>query len=322
MKVYDRHTREYQEIRQYGQEKLQFLYGNPFGRLLLKLVISPVTSRIYGWYNRRPKSAEKIPNFIRENGIRMEDFEEREYESFADFFTRKLKPGARQINMNENALISPADAKLLVYEISDGMRVRVKGSEYTLEELLGCGSAVAGRRNVTGGRAALRRGKDASGGRAALRRRMNPEDFEGGVCLVFRLCMDDYHRYCYIDRGRLKRRYHIGGKLHTVSSISKDYKIYKENSRVVNEYQTEHFGRVIQIEVGALLVGRIRNRNVRTFEKGEEKGYFEPGGSTIIVLLQKGAADIDEDICRMSAGQIETIVKYGEKVGERRRDYV
>lgn len=287
MKVYDRQSRTYIEIQQYGQKKLQFLYGNPLGRVLLKLVISPVTSGIYGWYNRQPGSTGKIPGFIKEHGIRMEDFEDKKYRSFSDFFTRKIRSGARQIDMNENALISPTDAKLLAYDISDDLMIRVKGSDYTVEELLGCNSCI------------------------------NLEDFSGGRCLVFRLCMDDYHRYCFMDRGRLTARYSIKGKLHTVSSISKDHKIYKENSRVVNGYQTEHFGRVIQIEVGALLVGRIRNRKVREFEKGEEKGFFEPGGSTIIVLLQKGVADLDEDIVRMSAEGIETIVRYGEKIGER-----
>ncbi len=310
MKVYDRQSKTYIEIQQYGQEKLQFLYGNPFGRMLLKLVISPVTSRIYGWYNRRPASAAKIPAFIREHGIRMEDFEDREYRSFSDFFTRKLRPGARQIDRNENALISPADAKLLAYDISDDLMIRVKGSDYTVEELLGCGD-----RNRNKNRKKNRNG--SAGKRAKISSCINLEDFSGGRCLVFRLCMDDYHRYCFMDWGRLTARYSIKGKLHTVSSISKDHKIYKENSRVVNGYQTEHFGRVIQIEVGALLVGRIRNRKVREFEKGEEKGFFEPGGSTIIVLLQKGVADLDEDIVRMSAEGIETVVRYGEKIGEK-----
>lgn len=289
MKVYDRQTKEYREIRQYGQEKLQFLYENPFGRILLKLVISPVTSRIYGWYQKQPFTAAQIPEFIREHDIRMEDFEEREYRSFSDFFTRKLKPGARQADLSDMALISPADAKLLVYDVDEGLKIRVKGSDYTLEELLGT----------------------AAGGR------IDPKAFHGGECLVFRLCMDDYHRYCFVDDGKLLCRYHIRGKLHTVSSISKDYKIYKENSRVVNLYDTVHFGRMIQIEVGALLVGRIRNRKVRAFRKAEEKGFFEPGGSTIIVMLQKDRAELDRDILQMSAQGIETIVRYGEKIGEK-----
>ncbi|MBP5221816.1 MAG: phosphatidylserine decarboxylase [Lachnospiraceae bacterium] len=283
MKLYDRRTKQYEEISQYGQGALGFLYGSIPGRVLLKLAVSPAVSGIYGWWNGRKSSAAKIPEFVRKNGIRREDFEDREYSSFNDFFTRKLCEGARRIDRNPDALISPADAKLLVYEADERERFWVKGRGYTLKEL-------------TGGR-------------------MELASYAGGICLVYRLCMDDYHRYCFVDDGELKAEYRIKGKLHTVSPLSESYKIYQENSRVVSILSTRHFGEVIHIEVGALLVGRIQNRQVQEFARGEEKGYFEPGGSTIIQIFQKRAVKVDEDILEQSRKQIETRVLFGERVG-------
>lgn len=283
MKIYNRSEKRYIETEQYGQGKLQFLYGNVFGRCLLKLVISPAASRLYGRLQKRPRSARKIPRFIEEYHIRTEDFEDTDYPSFHAFFIRKLRPGARTIDSAPCSLIAPADAKLLVYDITDDLTVYIKGRSYTLRELTGEKTDISA--------------------------------FGGGLCLVYRLCMDDYHRYCFIDSGRLTQSYAIRGKLHTVSSISKDHPIYQENSRIVNVLDTDNLGTVIMIEVGALLVGKIVNRQVTSFEKGEEKGYFEPGGSTIVLLLPLSAVRMDEDIAAESRKGIETAVRYGEKVG-------
>ena len=282
---YDRASGKHNDIPQYGQGKLEFLYGNAFGRLLLKIVINPAASRFYGWLKRRPSTASDIPAFIEEHGIRMDDFEDREYKSFSDFFTRKIKPGARVVDHQYNAFVSPSDSKILVYKITEDLMMDIKGSSYTVSELVGGGIDVSG--------------------------------YSGGLALVFRLSMDDYHRYCFVDNGRVKTSYEIKGKLHTVSSISKDYKIYKENSRVVNVMDTENFGEIIQIEVGALLVGRIVNHKVTEFVKGEEKGYFEPGGSTVIILVRPDTITIDSDILEQSANGIETKIRYGERIGSK-----
>jgi len=285
MKIYDRASGGYIESAQYGQGKLEFLYGKAVGRILLKIVISPVTSRFYGWLKRRRSTVKDIAPFIEEYSINMDDFEEREFNSFSDFFTRQIKPGARPIDMSSDSFISPADSKLLVYGINDDLMMDIKGSKYTVNELTD--------------------------------NREDLSSFDGGYALVFRLSMDDYHRYGFADGGRMMSSYAVKGKLHTVSSISRDYKIYKENSRVVNHYQTENFDDIIQIEVGALLVGRIVNHAKEVFAKGEEKGYFEPGGSTIIILVKKDIIRIDADILEESSKGIESKVRYGEKIGTR-----
>jgi phosphatidylserine decarboxylase len=283
MKIYDRKTKEYEEIVQYGQGALKFLYGNFFGRLLLRIVVSPSVSRLYGRINSGHGSKKKIPEFIRSNNIKIEDFEDREYVSFNDFFTRKLREGARIVDTDENRLISPADAKLLVYDIEPGLRMNIKGRDYSVEEI--------------------------APGIPSL------EEYAGGKCLVYRLCMDDYHRYCFVDDGSVEETRVIKGRLHTVSPLSKDYKIYKENHRIVSVLSTKHFGEVIHIEVGALLVGKIVNREINEFTKGEEKGFFEPGGSTIVQLFKKDTVNIDEDIMIQSRDNIETKVLFGEGVG-------
>lgn len=70
------------------------------------------------------------------------------------------------------------------------------------------------------------------------------------------------------------------------------------------------------MEVGALLVGRIVNyHEKKEVKRGEEKGRFEFGGSTVILCLEKDKAVIDGDILSNSAAGIETVVKMGEKIG-------
>ena len=281
MKIYDRKTKTYEDIVQYGAGKLDFLYNNPVGRIFLGIAVSPFVSNIYASKNAKKSSVKKIPAFIKEHNIDMSDFEDREYKSFTDFFTRKIRYGKRPVDMTPGALISPADSKLLVYEIEKDTVMRIKGRTYTADEILG----------------------DPE----------NAKEFAGGYALVFRLTVDDYHRFCYPDKGCLISKRFIKGKLHTVSPVSKNHKIYMENTRLVNLLKTEKFGTIAYIEVGAMLIGRIVDNGTDVFEKGQEKGYFEPGGSTVIIMVRN--VEIDKDIMEQSVSGIETKVRYGERIG-------
>ena len=283
MKIYLRKEKSFTEIYQYGGDSLERLYNTWYGRVLSKFILLPVFSTMATAKDRKRSSVKKIGPFIDEYKIDMNDFEDREYNSFADFFTRQIKPGKRPADPDPSAVIAPADSKVLCYPIGEDLKFTVKGSVYTPDEIVG---------NKT----------DLS-------------SYAGGTMLVFRLSMDDYHHYCHIDSGKITDSYHIKGKLHTVSSISSKYKIYKENSRVVNIIDSDHFGKIIYIEVGALLVGRIKNNGRTTFEKGQEKGYFEQGGSTIVVFFEKGKIKVDPDIAEMSGNGIESKVKMGERIG-------
>lgn len=283
MKIYVRQDKSFIEDSQYGGSYLEKLYNTWYGRVLSKFILLPVFSSMATSKDRLRPSAKKIAPFVEKYNINMSDFEDREYDSFSDFFTRSIKPGKRPVDGEVNAVISPADSKVLCYDINDDLKFTVKGSVYTPDEITG---------NCT----------DVS-------------SFAGGKALVFRLSMDDYHHYCFIDSGRVLSSNEIKGKLHTVSSISSKYKIYKENHRIVNVLDTDHFGKVIYIEVGALLVGRIKNNGALQFEKGQEKGYFEQGGSTIVLFFEKDKIKVDGDILEMSGNGIETKVKMGERIG-------
>ena len=129
--------------------------------------------------------------------------------------------------------------------------------------------------------------------------------------------MGDYHRYAYVDSGRMGEETRIPGVYHTVNpAAASRYPIYRENTREYALLESDHFGTLLQMEVGAAMVGRIVNNPVPArVQRGAEKGRFEFGGSTVIVLLQKGAAVIDEDIVRNTAADNETVVHLGEKIG-------
>ncbi len=269
-----------------GQDRfLEWMYGTRPGRLLVKLMIRPGVSRAAGWLLDRRVSALAVRPFIRKNHICMDDFEQRRFRSFNDFFTRRVLPGKRPVDDAPGHLIAPCDSKLTVYDIRPDSRFRVKGTEYTLEGLL--------------------QSKELA------------ETFLGGTLLLFRLTVGDYHRYTYIDSGFVTGSTRIPGVFHTVNpAAASRCPIYRENTREYSLLESLRFGKVLQMEVGAAMVGRIVNapgsRNVR---RGEEKGRFEFGGSTVIVLLQKGRAILDADLLRNTAQDAETVVRLGERIG-------
>lgn len=264
---------------------LKSLYGSVCGRAVLKILTAPPLSRAAGAFMDSPLSKPLIKPFIRANNIDTSQYIMRGIGSYNDFFTRKIKKGARPVDVTPEHLISPCDSKLTVYKISKESFFRIKDSLYSVSDLLG-GSRLA-------------------------------EKYNDGLCLIFRLEVNDYHRYCYFDSGRKSRNIFIPGVLHTVNPIALEhYNIYKRNSREFTLLRTENFGTAAQIEVGAMMVGKISNHHQEhSFLRGEEKGMFLFGGSTVVLLLEKNKAIIDADILKNSAQGFETVVKYGEKIG-------
>ncbi len=266
---------------------LEFLYNTAFGRLLLKPLASSPVSRLSGWFLDRRISAKLIPSFVKKNNINVEDYDITSVRTFNDFFCRRIKEGRRPIETDPGVLMSPCDGLLTVYPISKSTVLPVKQSSYTIDSLL------------------------------------DDEDlaskFEGGYCLVFRLCVDHYHRYAWFDGGRKKADRRIKGVYHTVRPVALAARpVFIQNTREYSVIESDGFGTAVQMEVGAMLVGRIVNDmpGEGAVARGQEKGHFEYGGSTIIVLIGKGAADIREDILKASSEGAETPVKMGEGIGK------
>lgn len=266
---------------------LRFLYQTKPGRLLLKVLTSPYVSELAGYFMDSRFSVPLIKPFIKYNNINMKDFEECGYNSFNEFFTRRIKEGRRGFSTKEEDLCSPCDAKLSVYKIGGNSAFMVKGTYYNMESL--------------------------------LRSNKLAQYYKGGTLCIFRLCVDDYHRYSYIDEGKQKKNYKIPGVLHTVNPIAcGKYPVYKENSREFSVLYSKNFGRVLMMEVGAMLVGRICNYNDETHAvRGQEKGRFEYGGSTVILAFAKGKVEIDREILDNSRHGYETVVQMGSVIGKK-----
>ena len=253
--------------------------------MLLRPLTARPLSRAAGWLLNRRVSCALIGPFIRKSGIRMADYLPETYHSFNDFFTRHIRPELRPLPQDPACLSAPCDGRLSAYHLEETGVFDIKGSRYDVRALLG------------------------GDPRAAL--------FAGGDCLVFRLCVDDYHRYHYIDDGEKGENVFIPGRLHTVRPIALEHtNVFIQNCREYTLMQTRHFGTVAQIEVGALLVGKIVNHHGKaTVVRGQEKGYFQFGGSTVVLLLPPDTVEMDSDIAENSRLGIETVVKYGEKIG-------
>ena len=272
-----------------GQDRLlEWMYGTALGRCLVRVMICPWVSRGAGWLLDRRISALAVKPFIKSNHIRMEDFEQRRFHSFNDFFTRRVLEGRRPVDLEPGHLIAPCDSKLTVFPIGADSRFRIKGVAYTLEQLLQDGELA--------------------------------ERFLGGTLLLFRLTVGDYHRYAYIDSGFISQERRIDGVFHTVNPAAAGrYPIYRENTREFALLESEQFGTILQMEVGAAMVGRIVNNPGQCqVQRGQEKGRFEFGGSTVIVLLQKDAAIVDADLIQNTREDAETVVRLGERIGKKK----
>lgn len=264
-----------------------FLYKTVPGRVVLKMLVRPCVSEAAGKFMDSQFSTFLIKPFIKYNHINMDEYEKCRYKSFNSFFTRKIKKSARSFSIKSGDLCAPCDAKLGVYKITGNSVFKIKDSYYNIWSL-------------TGSRKIARY-------------------YNGGILCVFRLSVDDYHRYAYIDAGKQKGNYRIPGVLHTVNPAAlEEFPVYKENTREFSVLYSENFGRVLMLEIGAMLVGRIINYNRETYAmRGQEKGRFEYGGSTVILAFEKGRVAIDKEIVLNSRHGYETVVKMGEVIGKK-----
>lgn len=291
IKIYDRLTKKYIEENVAGKKYIDWCYKSMVGKSLTEVFIKrKLFTSMYGRFCDSSLSKSKVKSFISDFNIDTNECAKSidEYKCFNDFFTRKLKDNARPFSKNPNDLISPGDGRLICYDNIDASNViQVKDFTYSLQELIGNSLSA---------------------------------EYNGGTCLVLRLCPLDYHRFHFIDNGVCGPTHKIKGSYYSVNPIALDNieELYCKNKREWNIFKSENFGDILQVDVGATCVGTI----VQTYKensyinKGDERGYFKFGGSTTILFFKKNTIKIDKDILTQSSLGIETHVLMGEKIGE------
>lgn len=278
---YCRQTKKIVSCGEPHDDALQFLYKTAIGRIILKTTVArPWFNKLTGCYYNSRLSQTKIAPFVSVNKVNLHGQSIADYKSFGEFFIRENPK--LTVDKDDDSLIAIADSKLSYYKINADTTINIKNSTYSVADLIGSKTMA--------------------------------RHFTGGTCLVFRLSMNDNHRYIYCDNGTTVLSKKIDGELHTVRPISEKYNIYSRNARTYHVLDMDRLGRVIWIEVGAILVGKMHNHKKSRFAKGEEKGYFELGGSTIVLLI-KNDIIIDDDIAQMNEQGIETQVRAGERIG-------
>lgn len=282
-----------QEEQVYGGFWVKLLYGTWLGRLFSALIALPFFSRFYGWLQDRPASSKKVLPFIEDFEIDMDDFliedgrsPEDPFSTFNQFFTRRLSEGARPFAEGAD-FPAPCDARYFAYsELNDEVTIPVKGSKFKASALL--------------------KNEEWQG------------HFENGPGFIARLCPVDYHRFHFPDEGEVLATWRVPGALHSVNPWALAFRddIFMVNEREVTILQTKNFGKLAYIEVGATCVGKIQqNYSGTTFARGDEKGMFLFGGSTVIVIGEKGKWNIDPAILDNTAEGVETYLKMGRKLG-------
>ena len=223
----------------------------------------------------------------------------RAYPTFNAFFTRALKPGARVPDADPRTLLMPADGHISQCgHIVDGRIFQAKGQSFTAAELLGDEAAAA--------------------------------PFADGVFATVYLSPRDYHRVHMPWAGTLRETVHVPGRLFSVGTdaVKSVPRLFARNERLVCHFDTD-FGPMCQVMVGALLVSgvetvwsgveipaygdRIARKDYRgqniTLERFAEMARFNYG-STVIVLLPKGAAALADGL------KSETPVRLGQRLGQ------
>jgi phosphatidylserine decarboxylase len=269
-----------------GDGALRFAYETLLGRTLWPVLFgSKAISAIMGRYYDSPRSRSSIAKLAAIPGCKADEAELpiSNYTSFNDFFTRKLKPGARPIG---DGVISPADGRLMLYLNADAdTPFPLKGAKRNLRTVFD-NNAPSGKYDIA----------------------------------VIRLAPVDYHRFHFPYACRTHSNVQvIPGEYHSVNPIAliRRPDVYADNERQILACDAD-FGRFWLIDVGAFGVGTI----VQTYKgnehaKGDEKGYFKFGGSTTILFFKPNTVTIDDDILIQSSFGFETKVIMGERIGEK-----
>ncbi len=273
-----------------GLGLLRWLYGTRSGGLCLSLLVRyRLFSDFYGWWQKRSFTRRNIRTFIERYGIDSAEMEypPEHYASFNDFFIRRLKADARPFDSAAEVLCSPADGKVLVYpHLATGALLPIKGGFISLSTLLG--------------------------------QKVDIEPYVGGAAVIVRLAPYDYHRFHFPDGGEVIETHSVTGHYHSVNplALEKTPEIFCLNKRSICQLRSPNFGHIALIEVGALNVSSIvQTHEIGAVTRGQEKGYFQFGGSTLVLLFEAESIAFDADLIADSATGLEVHVRTGERLG-------
>jgi phosphatidylserine decarboxylase len=260
-----------QILRLLGQENINFLLTNRIPRRML--------NRLAGWFSRIEQPLVRdlsIATWRLLSDLDLSEADRTQFSSLHDCFTRRLKPGARPIDMNPKVLVSPCDAIVGAHGQVNGTALyQIKGARYALEELFRDHDLVGAHRD--------------------------------GRYATLRLTSSMYHRFHAPHDCSVERVSYIAGDTWNVNppALRRVDRLYCKNERAILRMRLLGSGHAVTlVPVGAILVAGIRlhfidvERRLRqsgpagitcvaTFGKGAEIGWFEHG-STIIVFAPDG----------------------------------
>ncbi|MEM7181676.1 MAG: archaetidylserine decarboxylase [Spirochaetota bacterium] len=293
------------EMNKYFTETgLEYEIFKDFYILILSILPKNLLSKVFGLFTqlRLPRfmMIPLLTAFAKMYKINVDEAELHlaEYKSLNLFFTRSLKAGARIVSSEENAVVSPVDAKVTAFgKIDNTTMIQAKGIDFSLKELLGSNKYT--------------------------------ENFESGQFITFYLSPQDYHRIHSPFYGKILGFYYEPGKLFPVNDLAvKGIRgLFPKNERLITFLQTE-YGKIAVVKVGASNVGKIRvtydkkivtNTLIRfpkeveydnvdiMIQKGAELGRFEMGSTVILVF--------ERDTIELAELQLNSKQTYGSTIG-------
>jgi phosphatidylserine decarboxylase len=247
---------------------------------------------LYDWllaaYQNTRRSVRQIEPFIRNHKIEMSEFKPVIYRSFAEFFDREFRPGARTFVAASNEMAAFAEARYFGWNrLEADQQFPVKGHSLSAEQILGNEKRAA--------------------------------PFVGGPVLLARLSPMDYHHVHYPDDGLTLDNARLGRSLWTVNwhALQNQPDILFRNERQIDILEAKNFGRLAFVEIGAMSVGRIVQVHPRetAFQRGEEKSVFKFGGSAVVLFGEPGKWRPADDILEHTAQSVETLIRLGDTIG-------
>lgn len=258
----------------------------PFYRLLIELTNGRWTSAILKRFAHSRVSRFIVPSFAKIYHLNQEEMEKElhEFQTLHDLFIRTLKKGAREIDENNDSVVSPVDAVIEdMGAIRETSEIMVKGKIYSIEEMLG--------------------------DRELLTKYIN------GTYIILYLSPSHYHRIHSPVTGTVTKQWTLGKKSYPVNKWGLKYGVrtLAKNYRVISELKTE-FGFVTVVKVGAMFVNSIETTHKGSkLEKGGEMAYFS-FGSTVVLMFEKGIFQMSSSI------HTPKEIKVGEKIGVLRKN--